>query len=38
MRLQSVRIRNFKAIVDSKIVKLGGLTAFVGQNGLVNPA
>jgi predicted ATPase len=33
MRLQSVRVRNFKAIVDSRVVKLGPLTAFVGQNG-----
>jgi predicted ATPase len=33
MRLQSVRIRNFKAIVDSKTVKLGALTAFIGHNG-----
>ncbi len=32
-RLQSVRIRNFKAIVDSKVVKLGSLTAFIGNNG-----
>jgi predicted ATPase len=32
-RLQSVRIRNFKAIVDSKMVKLGALTAFIGNNG-----
>lgn len=32
-RLQSVRIRNFKAIVDSKTVKLGTLTAFIGNNG-----
>ena len=33
MRLQSVRIRNFKAIVDSRIVKLGALTVFIGHNG-----
>lgn len=33
MRLQSVHIRNFKAIVDSKAVKLGPLTAFIGNNG-----
>lgn len=32
-RLQSVRIRNFKAIVDSKVVRLGPLTAFIGNNG-----
>ena len=33
MRLQSIRVRNFKAIVDSKTVKLGPLTAFIGNNG-----
>lgn len=33
MRLQSVRVRNFKAIVDSKTVKLGPLTVFIGNNG-----
>lgn len=33
MRLQSMRVRNFKAIVDSKTVKLGSLTAFIGNNG-----
>ena len=33
MKLQSVRVRNFKAIVDSRVVKLGGLTAFIGNNG-----
>lgn len=33
MSLQSVRIRNFKAIVDSGFVKLGPLTVFVGNNG-----
>lgn len=33
MTLQSVRIRNFKAIVDSQTVRLGPLTAFVGNNG-----
>lgn len=33
MRLQSVRIRNFKAIVDSKTIRLGPLTAFIGHNG-----
>ena len=33
LRLQSVRIRNFKAIVDSRTVRLGPLTAFVGHNG-----
>lgn len=32
-RLQSLRVRNFKAIVDSKVVKLGALTAFIGNNG-----
>ena len=33
LRLQSVRVRNFKAIVDSKTVKLGPLTVFIGNNG-----
>jgi predicted ATPase len=33
VNLQSVRIRNFKAIVDSGVVKLGPLTAFIGYNG-----
>jgi predicted ATPase len=33
MQLQSVRIRNFKAIVDSKVLKLGPVTVFVGHNG-----
>lgn len=33
MNLQSVRVRNFKAIVDSRVVKLGPLTVFVGNNG-----
>lgn len=33
MRLQSIRIRNFKAIVDSKTGRLGPLTAFIGNNG-----
>lgn len=33
MRLQSVHLRNFKAIIDSKVVKLGALTAFIGNNG-----
>lgn len=33
IRLQSIHIRNFKAIVDSKVVKLGALTAFIGNNG-----
>ena len=33
MSLQSLRIRNFKAVVDSKTVKLGPLTAFIGNNG-----
>lgn len=32
-RLQSARIRNFKAIIDSGMVKFGPLTAFVGNNG-----
>ena len=34
MSLQSLRIRNFKAVVDSKTVKLGPLTAFIGNNGV----
>ena len=33
LRLQSVRIRNFKAIVDSRRVALGPLTVFIGHNG-----
>lgn len=33
MLLQSVRIRNFKAIVDSHFVHFGPLTAFIGHNG-----
>ena len=33
MRLQSVRVRNFKAIADSKVVKFGALTALIGNNG-----
>lgn len=33
IKLQAVRIRNFKAIVDSQVVKLGPLTAFIGNNG-----
>lgn len=33
MSLQSLRVRNFKAVVDSKVVKLGALTAFIGNNG-----
>ena len=33
MRLQSLRVRNFKAVVDSKALKLGPLTAFIGNNG-----
>jgi len=34
MRLQSVRVRNFKAITDSKTVKLGALTVLIGNNGV----
>lgn len=34
MRLQTVRVRNFKAIVDSKTVKLGALTVLIGNNGV----
>ena len=33
LRLQSVHLRNFKAIVDSRTVKLGPLTVFIGHNG-----
>ena len=33
LRLQSLRIRNFKAIVDSRTVALGPLTVFIGHNG-----
>ena len=33
MRLQSVRIKNFTAIIDSTPVKLGPLTVFIGNNG-----
>lgn len=33
MKLQSLRVRNFKAIVDSKTVRLGALTALIGNNG-----
>jgi len=33
LRLQTVRIRNFKAIVDSRSVALGPLTVFIGHNG-----
>lgn len=33
LRLQSVRIRNFKAIVDSRTLVLGPLTVFIGHNG-----
>ena len=33
LHLQSVRIRNFKAIVDSRMLALGPLTAFIGHNG-----
>lgn len=33
LRLQSVRLRNFKAVVDSRTVKLGPLTVFIGHNG-----
>lgn len=33
MKLQSLRIRNFKAIVDSKTLKLGPLTVLIGNNG-----
>ena len=33
LRLQSVRVRNFKAIVDSRTLVLGPLTVFIGHNG-----
>jgi predicted ATPase len=33
MSLQSIRVRNFKAIIDSRVVRLGPLTAFIGNNG-----
>ena len=33
MTLQSVRIRNFKAIVDSRTLRFGPLTVFIGHNG-----
>jgi predicted ATPase len=33
LTLQSARIRNFKAIIDSQSVRFGALTAFVGNNG-----
>ncbi len=33
MRLHSIQVRNFKAIVNSHTVKLGALTAFIGHNG-----
>lgn len=33
MMLDSVRVRHFKAIKDSGVVKLGALTAFIGHNG-----
>jgi hypothetical protein len=33
MMLESLRIQNFKAVRDSGVVKLGPLTAFIGNNG-----
>jgi len=33
LRLESLHIRNFKAIIDSGAVALGPLTAFIGHNG-----
>jgi predicted ATPase len=33
MTLQSARVRNFKAIVDSRTVRFGPLTVFIGHNG-----
>lgn len=34
MNLKRVRIRNFKAIIDSKSLRLGPLTVFIGNNGV----
>src|SRR5207302_1310129 len=31
--LQSLHVRNFKAVVDSRTVRFGPLTAFIGHNG-----
>jgi len=33
MHLQTVRVRNFKAIVDSRTLRFGPLTVFIGNNG-----
>ncbi|MGH8547415.1 MAG: hypothetical protein ACRERU_02195 [Methylococcales bacterium] len=33
MKLQRARIGYFKAIIDSKTVRLGPLTVFIGNNG-----
>jgi predicted ATPase len=33
LRLQSLRVKNFKAIGDSRTGRIGALTAFVGHNG-----
>lgn len=33
LALKSLRVRNFKAIRDSKVIKFGALTAFIGNNG-----
>lgn len=33
MKLQSIRVQNFKALIDSRVVKLGPLAVFVGNNG-----
>jgi predicted ATPase len=33
LRLQSIRVKNFKAIADSGTGRLGPLTAFIGHNG-----
>ena len=38
LRLQSVRIRNFKAIVDSRTVVLGPLTASSATTAVASPA
>lgn len=33
MILDSIKVKNFKAIRDSGLVKFGTLTAFIGNNG-----
>ena len=34
MMLNAIRVRNFKAVGDSGLLKLGPLTAFIGNNGV----